>query len=128
VKEKNLLFVYGTLKRGFPNYFFLSDSQFIGIAKTVERFSMFVKGDIPFVLKYPRVSNIKGEVFLVTLKTLKLIDALEGHPSEYRREPVLIVLEEKKLLKAWMYFYHFTEEPGTLLPLGEFLKKHMSNC
>ena len=40
--NKNLLFVYGSLKRGFDNHQLLNNAIFIAEAKTLQPYSMFV--------------------------------------------------------------------------------------
>ena len=122
--KKHHLFVYGTLKRGFYNHYFLEGAEFIGKAITVDKYSLYVKGFIPYVLKSPKISNIKGEVYLVNEDTLQKIDILEGHPYEYKREKIKVKLEDSdEVIHAWMYFYKDTEEPGILIPEGIYSKK-----
>ena len=57
------------------------------------------------MLKAPAVSHIRGEVYEVDASTLARLDELEGHPHEYRREVIQVVLDDDSLLKAWIYFY-----------------------
>jgi gamma-glutamylcyclotransferase (GGCT)/AIG2-like uncharacterized protein YtfP len=105
-KEKHLLFVYGTLKRGFWNHYLLDREEFIGEAETKEKYAMYVSG-IPYVVKGEPVSRIKGEVYRVSSETLKLIDRLEGHPNWYRRELITVkVLDrgKEREVKAFIYF------------------------
>ena len=105
-KEKHLLFVYGTLKRGFWNHSFLEGEEFVGEAETKEKYAMYVSG-IPFVVKGEQVSTIKGELYRVSSETLRLIDRLEGHPNWYRRELVPVYVWEggrKKEVQAYLYF------------------------
>jgi len=51
--NKNLLFVYGLLKRGFDNHQLLKNATFIAKAKTLHPYSMFVEthGQYPYLLK-----------------------------------------------------------------------------
>ena len=103
------LFVYGTLKRGYHNNFYLEGSKFIGEDLTVNKYFMAVSGYIPFVfedwMEHEFKGFIKGEVYLVDSFTLKKIDRLENHPYDYRRKKVKL----KRFGEAWLYFYpHFS--------------------
>jgi gamma-glutamylaminecyclotransferase len=109
-----LLFVYGTLRRGFENHeAYLQDAQFLGRAVTQNKFALFL-GDFPYLNKTPAVSSIVGEIYRVDEHTLAHIDCLEGHPEEYRRELITVVTEQGIEYSAWTYFY-----PG---PRGELIK------
>ncbi len=103
------LFVYGTLKRGYHNSFYLEGSKFIGEDFTINKYFMAVSGYIPFVfedwMEHEFKGFIKGEVYLVDSFTLKKIDRLENHPYDYRRKKVKL----KRFGEAWLYFYpHFS--------------------
>jgi len=65
-QNKNLLFVYGSLKRGFNNHQLLKNATFIAEAKTLQPYSMFVEthGQYPYLLKnrpfhHSRVFSLK---------------------------------------------------------------------
>jgi len=107
--EKNkevLLFVYGTLKKGGWNHYYLKDAEFMGEAETVEKYAMYVSGMIPFVVKNEKISTIKGELYRVNKEILKKVDLLEGHPFGYKREKVKVRLRESGEEKeAWMYIW-----------------------
>ena len=123
IYNMELLFVYGTLKKGFYNHFYLEKSKYLGRAKTLNKYALYLKGFIPFVTKSPKVCQIKGELYLVDDKTLSEVDLLEGHPDEYFREKVPIVKEDGEVVEAWMYFYPQTKEPGILISTGEYTHK-----
>lgn len=113
------LFVYGTLRKGFWNHSFLKGSIFCGMARTKEKYALFVEG-IPYVSKIGGGSEIVGEVFQVDGKTLKRIDGLEGHPDWYRREKVQVILENGSNISAWIYFNGSPR--GKLVECGDFAK------
>jgi len=102
-KERELLFVYGTLKRGFGNHIYLEGTRFLGRAETVEKYALYEVG-IPYVVKGEGVSTIKGEVYEVGREELSAIDRLEGHPRHYKREKVRVRLEDGREVEAWLYF------------------------
>ena len=76
--KKTTIFVYGTLRQNFGNHGFLNQSTFKGKAVTLEKFTMFCSGQIPFLSRSQAVSTIVGEVYEVDDETLRNLDALEG--------------------------------------------------
>ena len=119
-----LVFVYGTLKKGFSNHRLLAGAEFLGTGQTVKKYAMYSTGT-PIVLKQEAVSPIFGELYRVDEKILASLDSLEGHPDWYRREEVEISVDEgergKRLETAWLYFS--LDKRGTLVPSGKFLKE-----
>lgn len=105
VLETNYVAVYGTLKKGYSNYWnYLSGaSSFVGSGTTKDKYPLVIKG-LPYLIKNKGVGhNVSVDVFRVTDKNLKKLDQLEGHPNWYRRELVPIKIENK-LVTAWIYF------------------------
>lgn len=119
-----LVFVYGTLKKGFSNHRLLAGAEFLGAAQTVEKYAMYSTGT-PIVLKDEAVSPIFGELYRVNEKTLAALDSLEGHPDWYRRQEVEVLVDEvergRRLETAWLYFS--LDKRGILVPSGKFLKE-----
>lgn len=107
--ERELLFVYGTLKRGFGNHWYLEKAKFLGNAETVEKYALYEVG-IPYVVKEEKISTIKGEVYEVGRAELTAIDKLEGHPKYYRREKVRVRVENGDEVEAWFYFLNSENE------------------
>ena len=106
---KHKIFVYGTLKKGFCNHFYLDGSAFLGTTTTREKYFMCVDSGIPYVFKCEKNSSfkgfVKGEVYLVDVEVLRSIDELEEHPREYFRGRVFL----KTFGYAWIYLYpHFS--------------------
>jgi gamma-glutamylaminecyclotransferase len=95
-----LLFVFGTLKRGFPLHERgLARSRFIGEARTTERFPMVIAGDrfAPMLLHEPGIGHrvagelyaghrVAGELYAVSPVEIETIDGLEhiGKAGHFR--------------------------------------------
>lgn len=111
------VFTYGTLKRGFPNHYFLRQARFAGQARTVEPYALYAD-EFPLVYPGASVSTIRGEVYEVDDNTLARLDRLEGHPDHYRRTEIKVRLDTGETVRAWIYFY---PRPGDqIVSDGEF--------
>ncbi|XWS58710.1 hypothetical protein CRYUN_Cryun08bG0057900 [Craigia yunnanensis] len=96
----NLIFTYGTLKRGFSNHVLLQDlmltgdAVFKGTYVTVERYPL-VCGPfrVPFLLNMPGSEHrVSGELYAVSTRGLARVDELEGTSrSHYERLPIQLM-------------------------------------
>lgn len=80
----DLVFVYGSLRRGQSNHAWLADSRFLGLHRTQPRFTMRDLGAYPAVVAAGRTA-ILGEIYEVTPPVLQGLDELEGYPELYIR-------------------------------------------
>jgi gamma-glutamylaminecyclotransferase len=124
--NKQLVFVYGTLKRGYGNHRNRLDGDgatFKGAFKTEEKFNMRALG-YPYVSKThtdENNNNIQGELWEVTDELLKgPLDRLEGHPDYYKREKTSVVNNKGEKCEAWLYFYNHKGTEGDAIPSGNF--------
>ena len=92
----HLVFVYGTLKRGFPNYAaYMQAAEFVGAGTTVARYPLVLSGDrhVPCMLDRPgEGSVVAGELFRVDDTDLRRLDGLEevGRPGGYLRRLIAV--------------------------------------
>ena len=112
------VFVYGTLKRGFPNHRLLARARPLGEARTRERFPLAVAGPwfVPVLLRRPGEGHrVRGELYAVDAETLAALDALEGvdEPDGYERDRIELSSEPGgETVEAEVYFKR--EPPGRL--------------
>ncbi len=107
-KDENeiLVFVYGSLKRGFQNYYGLLDGH-IGTSEFL--FEGKTKGEMYDLGAFPAVNvngegEVHGEVFKVDRRVLRALDRLEGYPSFYNRSKVKVESkEDDRKVKAFIY-------------------------
>ncbi|KAG5666712.1 hypothetical protein PVAND_014727 [Polypedilum vanderplanki] len=117
------VFVYGTLKRGQPNHYLMTDksngySKFITIGETIVSFPLVVatRYNIPFLLNRPGMGNqISGEIFEVDEKMFAVLDKLEDYPSWYDREIQEINANGEKI-PCWIYTLKIFPEKMLQLP------------
>ncbi|XP_018432113.1 PREDICTED: gamma-glutamylaminecyclotransferase [Nanorana parkeri] len=87
------IFVYGTLKKGQPNYHIMTDPKlgkafFKGRGQTVDKYPLVIaeEGNIPFLLEIPGTGrHIAGEIYLVDDQMLQFLDEFECCPDMYQR-------------------------------------------
>ena len=101
--EERLVFVYGTLKKGFYNHRLLENDIFISKGETDEAYLMTESG-IPYVSQSISYSKIQGEIYLVSRESMDMLDMLESHPTWYERKLVKINTEEGIDFECWLYF------------------------
>lgn len=80
-----IVFVYGSLRKGFHNHSLLKHSQCVGEAQT--KGTMYDLGAFPAV-DYHSNQDVHGELYEIDEGTLARLDRLEGHPNFYHRVEV----------------------------------------
>lgn len=108
-RERHYVFVYGTLKKGFPNAHYLDRSTFLGEFRTTTRYPLVVGGRYysPYLLDLPnKGSKVKGEVYVVDDATLADLDYLENVGVNYERRvgKVSCVSDRAFVVEAYVYF------------------------
>ena len=104
VLQYNLVAVYGTLKMGFSNNpRYLSNAKYLGSGVTKYKYPLVIDS-LPYLVNKVNVGyNVKVDVFKVSNTTFNNLDALEGHPSWYKREQISIYINGE-YLTCWVYF------------------------
>ena len=100
------VFVYGSLKRDKKLHFYLKDAKFLGKATTCKKYPMIISksGWYPYLIEKEGVGyKVKGEVYEISPKLLKILDKVEEAPFYYYRKQIPICLNGKTT-KAWVYF------------------------
>lgn len=122
--ELKKVFVYGTLKRGQPNFRVLKDSanghsKFICSGITTTKYPLVIgtRYNIPFMLHKPGMGNyVVGEIFEVDNVMFKRLDMLEDYPVFYDREIQDINIGVGDgVVPCWVYL--LKDFPDTLLSL-----------
>ncbi|HEY7157810.1 MAG TPA: gamma-glutamylcyclotransferase family protein [Gemmataceae bacterium] len=85
------LFVYGTLMRGGVRHGVLAEQRFLGEARTRPHYALFDLGTYPGLVHHEEGGRaIFGELYEVAASLIKRLNRIEGAPSLFRLEPVLI--------------------------------------
>ena len=109
----HVVFVYGTLKRGFPNFDeWMTTCRFVGEAETLDAFPLVVGGPwlSPMMIAEPGTgARISGELFEVDDAGLVVLDRLESThlKNGYERISILAtVTGDKDPREVWAYVKH----------------------
>jgi gamma-glutamylcyclotransferase (GGCT)/AIG2-like uncharacterized protein YtfP len=87
----HLIFVYGSLKRGYALHHLLQHAQFLGPARTQPLYRLFDLGHYPGLVDWPDGLEIEGELYAVTTAELQTLDHAEGVAEGlYARRPILL--------------------------------------
>ena len=104
------IFVYGTLKRGYPNFDVgMGGTTFVGVYRTIELYPLVIGGPwfTPNLIDEPGSGHkVTGEIFTATDEAVEFLDHFEStHISTgYRRvERSFEALESGNLTTAWVY-------------------------
>lgn len=112
---RTLIFVYGTLKRGFCRSQFLKDQHFLDFARTVSNYTMYDCGEYPgLVVDRANGVSIQGELWSVDQKGIAILDHVEGVDENwFSRQPILL----KQPLISGVVQAYFYEGSVTDLPV-----------
>ena len=117
---KQRVFVYGTLKKGFPLHSRLEKGTYI-CNGSLEGYEMFAvaSGGYPAIKKGE--GTIHGELYEVDDRTLISLDMVEGEGYLFKRECVTVEKEDGQEAQAWVYAYlHPVDEVYIRIPSGEW--------
>ena len=91
----DLVFVYGTLKEGFPNFHVNLGSRLPGEFQTVEAYPLYIVGEsrVPWLVERPGEGHrVAGELYRVDAPALARMDELEqvDEPGWYARRKIAV--------------------------------------
>ena len=130
-----LLFVYGSLKQGFPNEHVNTARRVAGSYRTQERFPMFLlgEGEVPCVVSPPGTGHqVIGELYSASADDLARMDRLEriGEPLGYERVEIAIerfdlpTVEQTQALVYLKKEHFIPQSTPRVGPLAEYKLEH----
>jgi pyruvate carboxylase len=125
----SLLFVYGTLRRGFSRHKFLEAAGTVFVSRGTTRARLFDLGEFPGAIPSTRDSDLlTGEVYRLAnpVRALKLLDQVEAFgpvspsTSLFRRALVEVTLENGSTVRAWVYWLNRWHGPRRRIASGNY--------
>jgi gamma-glutamylaminecyclotransferase len=104
-----LLFVYGSLKRGFRHHSELGSARFLGAVRTAMGYGLVRFGQYPALVQASG-KRVSGELYSVDAVLLARLDEFEGCPDLYRRDPV--TLEDGRAALAYFVCADAADHPA----------------
>lgn len=127
------VFVFGTLKSGFPNHHHLRGKASLGNHKTIQNYPLFLVGErfSPWLIDQTgNGEKIQGEVYLVDKATLAELDQLErvDFDDGYRRQSILVEkYQSGHTLDVWAYLknpHQLRPDQIKAGPLADYRPEH----
>ena len=129
---RTLVFVFGTLKEGFPN-FAVNQGRRVGtVFRTVQPHPLYLMGarHVPWMIDAPGTGEcVAGEVYEVDAAALAAMDELEGvgRPDGYHRTALQVQGDGAEVVMAQVYMKHphqLVQADVRIGPLAEYTMAH----
>ncbi|NJM37619.1 MAG: gamma-glutamylcyclotransferase [Akkermansiaceae bacterium] len=127
MQPTQLVFVYGTLRRGGSNHFRMAGAEFISAATIMGR--MYRIDWYPGLVLDEAGDEISGEIYSVEADLLVALDAFEGVSAgevegcEYRRVQTTVVQQNSETLTAWVWEWLGAVSEERRISAGDWLKE-----
>ncbi len=121
-----LVFVYGTLRRGGSNHFRMVGAEFIAAATVAGR--MYRIDWYPGLVLDDKGAEIHGEVYAVEPELLAVLDVFEGlsageiRGSEYHRIHATVMRRDSQPVTAWVWEWIGITDEASRISDGDWLK------
>lgn len=116
--KADLVFVYGTLRKGARNHYVLAEANYANykdIFVTNPKYTLLDLNGFPGAV--PGKHQIIGEVFEVSDHMLKRLDEFERYPELYSREII-----PTPWGNAWIYLYKQAQGDELVIESGDWLE------
>lgn len=122
-----LLFVYGTLKKGYGNNYHLGNARFMGSA--ISEDNDYVMQDIGFPILWQDkpealfTGQVVGEIYQINPKQLASCDHLEANGHMYTRKERTFKITKRggMVVTAWVYLWNRDKDHDQVEPVNGVL-------
>ena len=103
----SLVFVYGSLKRGYALHELIESQEFVGNGVTLPLYRLFDLGSYPGLVEWPEGLAVSGEVYQASDACLRRLDAAEGVSEGcYARRAIQLQPPFDQLtIEAWFWLH-----------------------
>ena len=130
--SQTLVFVFGTLKAGFPNFATNAGRRVGTVFRTLDRHPLLLVGErhVPWMIDSPgEGERVTGEVYEVDAAALAAMDELEGigRPDGYHRKGLRVQGIDERIVLAQVYMKHLHQLMNSAIklgPLAEYTLEH----
>lgn len=127
------VFVYGTLKEGFPNFGSNSGTRLPGVFLTKDRYPLYLVGErhSPWMVNIPgQGAQVTGQVFEVNPEVLARLDILQriSAPDGYERVQIEVGARPEEALLVYAYVKHPRNLAGAEIKAGPFAEYTMEHA
>lgn len=128
------LFVYGTLRKGFPSHALLQRLHARFVATAYLRGQLYDLGEYPGAVESTDDRDrIHGEVYWIphSARAFRVLDKFEGFDplrarfNLFERKRTRVTLAGGAETEAWIYCLHGSRRPGRRVPSGDYAKCRM---
>ena len=116
IPPSEMVFVYGTLRRGGSNHFRMHGAEFVA-AGTV-RGRLYRIDWYPGLVADENAGEIIGEIYRLSAGKLRELDEYEG--PEYRRE-MMEVQADRTTFQAWVWLWNESVDENRRIVGGDWL-------
>ena len=103
--QHSLIFVYGSLKRGYGLHHLLEGQAFRGPATTCPLYRIFDLGSYPGLVDWPEGLVVQGELYVVDAECLKRLDEAEGVDEGLYARRVIKLQPPFDVVEAFAWFW-----------------------
>jgi gamma-glutamylcyclotransferase (GGCT)/AIG2-like uncharacterized protein YtfP len=114
------IFVYGTLLCGGSNHGCLDGARFLRQGKTRPEFTLYDLGEYPAMVSGGK-TTIYGELYEVSSEVRQRLDALEEHPTYYRR--TMLELADGTVVETYLLPRKYVRQRSSI-PTGIWPVRH----
>jgi gamma-glutamylaminecyclotransferase len=131
-QARTLVFVFGTLKSGFPNFAVNRGRRVGGVYRTVQPHPLYLMGErcVPWMIDASGSGQcVAGELYEVDAAALAAMDELEGvgRADGYHRKALQVQGDDGAVVMAQVYMKHtqqVTQGDVREGPLAEYTAEH----
>ncbi len=122
MQSEQLLFIYGTLRRGGSAHYMMADAKYVSAGT--------IKGRLVHVNQYPGLirdseSIVKGELYLVSADLVVNLDQYEGcneFPPLYISKKIEVLLDSGEKLSAATYVFQQLKKHHEEIECGDWIE------